>query len=1123
MRNFIKTFVLVFLFAFAHFLLGTITVAQTDRATLEGAVTDSSGGAISGADVKIVEVATGISQERKANSSGYYRFPGLAVGEYTVTVSNPSFKTKVLNRVILLVGETHTLDASLDVGPIEDKVEITADAGPAERSTAAAATVITTEQIDNLPVNGRDWSALTLFAPFAQDDGGGDQRTIRFAGRARDDNNFNFDGVDAGGIQEQAQKSQVRLQISEDAVAEYRVNSALYDAEYGTQAGGQINVVTKSGTNDLHGTVFGYLRNSVFDARNFTDPQTIPPFRLGQYGMTVGGPIKKDKTFFFLSYEGLRQLQESSTAGTIIVPSASFLNTVLVTGRDGVGPSPQMCTILQGFPWRQSTGTIGGCAPKITFPDAQFTPCSSAACGVTVDAADPITDFDQFTHNIRTTVHEDTWLVRIDHKFTDKTTLYGRAQRDISLVDAQIGVTSGLDQAQTINHPANYLLALQHIFSPTIFNETKVFINRSPYHNPQSSTLSFAINTNNFTGIPNESADIEVGTTYGVIDNLTWTHGPHAFKMGIEIRRIRLNQGQTANNNLNFGANDSLVGAQLTTLNFIAPWCCHRLRRGFYMPYFQDEWKVTPTFTVNAGLRWDYYGVASEATNRTTVFDFNQFHGACLGSGSFNAPFPAPINTPPCPTNPALYNPSYRNFDPRLSVAWAPAALHGKTVIRSGFGIYHGAAQNDDLNAGLESDTFRVTVQSPPLTTGLQQEIPDLSGLSGSKQANHPRALQRQNRRDLYAEEWGLTVENELPDHFLLSASYLGSHGVHLFSRGAVNLCTLPVTINSIGTDCVRPLDAFFPDPNNPDPYGSVDRKSDIGSSSYHALGISLERRLHNGLSVLGRYTWSHSINDGSVGGGESNGPENVNCLPCDKGPIIFDVRHNFTANAIYELPFGPGKAYLQSGGVSGKIVGGWNLSTTGIWHTGHPLTVSMGLGGSIAGGPFDTFSQTYLLPDGNDQTNQRPDIIPGVPLTLPGSGHGGVPLVNPAAFQAPPVDANGFFTRFGDTGNGIVRALDTWQIDMALMKETKLTERFSLQFGIQAFNIFNHTQLGDPNNLTLDYSPTAANPRALSAKPDFGVITSTVNFNINNDNVASPNTGTGLPRQLQFMLRFKF
>src|SRR5579863_846958 len=309
-----KSFALVFLTAFVYLFFATTAFAQTERATLEGTVTDPTGGTISGASVKVTAVETSITQERRTNSSGYYRFPGLSVGEYTVAVSNTSFKTKVLDHVILQVGETHTLDVSLDVGAVEDKVEISADAGPAERSTAAAATVITTDQIANLPVNGRDWSSLTLLAPFAQDDGGGDQRTIRFAGRARDDNNFNFDGVDAGGIQEQAQKSQTRLQVSEDAVEEVRVNSALYDVEYGTQPGGQINVVTKSGTNDLHGTAFGYLRNSVFDARNFNDfdingNPAIPPFRLGQYGLTFGGPIKQDKTFFFISYEGIRQLQ----------------------------------------------------------------------------------------------------------------------------------------------------------------------------------------------------------------------------------------------------------------------------------------------------------------------------------------------------------------------------------------------------------------------------------------------------------------------------------------------------------------------------------------------------------------------------------------------------------------------------------------------------------------------------------------------------------------------------------------------------------------------------------------------------------------------------------------------
>ncbi|MGH9781734.1 MAG: carboxypeptidase regulatory-like domain-containing protein, partial [Candidatus Acidiferrales bacterium] len=480
--------------------------AQTDRATLEGTVTDPSGGTIGGASISVTELATGVSQTRKTNSHGYYLFPGLAVGEYTVSASSSGFKTRDVENVALRVGETHTLDIRLAVGAVDEKVVVEAGASPVERTSAAAASVISTNQIANLPVNGRDWSGLTLLAPFAQDDGGGDQRTIRFAGRARDDNNFNFDGVDAGGIQEQAQKSQVRLQISEDAVQEYRVNSALYDAEYGTQTGGQINVVTKSGTNDFHGTVFGYFRNSTFDARNFNDfdangNPAILPFRMGQYGMTVGGPIQKDKTFFFLSYEGLRQLQEDTSSGVIFVPSASLVSDILVNGRNGDGPSPQMCTILQGFPWRASTGTVGGCTPKIVFPDSAFSPCPGCS-------SDPneANDIENFTHAIETTVHEDTWLARIDHKFSDKTTLYVRAQRDISLVFSQIGVTAGLDSSQTINHPANYLVALQHVFTPNVFNETKVYINRSPFHNPQGSTLPFAVNTNNFAGIPNETA-----------------------------------------------------------------------------------------------------------------------------------------------------------------------------------------------------------------------------------------------------------------------------------------------------------------------------------------------------------------------------------------------------------------------------------------------------------------------------------------------------------------------------------------------------------------------------------------------------------------------------------------
>jgi hypothetical protein len=1121
----------------AVLILGSVEAAfaQVDRAVLEGTVSDPSGGVIVGADVKLVAVETGLSEEGHTNSKGYYRVSGLPVGGYMVTITSAGFKTQVIEDIILRVGQTRTLDVQLAVGAVNEQISVQASTGPADRSSAEASTVIDATQIADLPNNGRDWASFTLLAPFAQDDGGGDQRTIRFAGRARDDNNFSFDGVDAGGIQEQAQKSQTRLQISQDAIDEYRVSSALYDAEYGTQAGGQIDVVTKSGTNDWHGTAFGYLRNSVFDARNFNDYNlqgnpAVPPFRMGQYGMTLGGPIKKDKLFIFLNYEGLRQLQ--STTQQFAVPSGICCGQL--QNPDPTKPpiplsipyqqyvlntSPQMCSIMQAYPWRASVGAVGSCASRFTYPDTAFQATSDPNADL-ITAATP------------TTIHEDTWLVRMDYKINANTLLYGRAQRDISLVDAPNGSSLPEDKLQTINHPANYLLALERTFTPQLFNETKVYINRAPYHNPQASALTYGVSTSNLVGLNNNTADIEVGTTYGVVDNMTWTHGRHAFKAGMEIRRVRLNQGQTDDNVLTFSSPDDMANALLSNITYVAPWCCHGLRRTFYMPYFQDEWKLTPTLTLTAGLRWDYYGVAHEATNRTTVFDLNQFHGVCLGSGSFNTyPVPTgsgPINTPPCPTNPALYNPSYKNFDPRIAVAWAPAALHSKTVFRAGFGIYHGAAQNDDLNAGLESDTFRVKVnQQIPLDPAFEQTAPDLSGLTTQKQASHPRGLQRQDRRDLYSETWGLTIDQELPANFLVSAQYLGSHGVRLFSRGAVNLCTSPVTFNPIDGDCVRPLDQYYPDPNNPDPFGSVDFKHDVGSSTYNALGLSLERRFANGLAFQSRYTWSHSINNGSVGGGESNGPENVNCLACDKGPSVFDVRHNVTVNAVYDLPFGPGKSYLNSTGVVGKIVGGWSLSSIGLWHTGHPLTVTMDLGGNISGGPFDGLPYTYLLPDGNDQTDQRPDIVPGVPLTLPNPRPAtpfgaGTPLINPAAFQAPPLDANGNFVRYGNAGPGLIRALNSWQIDMALTKETKLTERVMMEFAVQAFNIFNHVQLGDPGNFTLIYTP-GQTPSNLTADSTFGVISSTVNFNNNNDNAASPNTGTGLPRQIQFMLRFKF
>jgi carboxypeptidase family protein len=1068
--------------------------AQTDRATLEGTVLDPTGATIADAEVRILEVQTGITWERAANAAGYYRFPAVAFGEYTVTASKQGFKTKNIQGVELQVGQTRTLDIKLELGAVTEKIDVQAEAVPEELSSAESSAVIRTDQIENIPVNGRNWASLTRLAPWAQDDGGGDQRTIRYAGRARDDNNFSYDGVDATGIQEQAQKSEIRVQISEDAVAEYRVSSALYDAEYGSQAGGQIDIVTKSGTNDFHGSVFGYFRNSIFDARNFTDfdpngNPVLPPFRMGQYGLTVGGPVVKDKTFFFLSYEGLRQLQVLTLLAA--VPDLPVQQAALTN-------SLNVCPILQAFPWRQSSVSAlasFNCAPKFVFPDSEFanscTQSSNPTCGLAGE-------FDNFRHQAQgTIIHEDSWLARFDHKFSDKTTLYGRAQRDVAFARAPNG--NLFDTVGTYNHPANYLIALQHSFGSNLLNEFKFGLNRAPFHNPQYPGLIDAqVKTPNFEQLNNSQTDNEVGTTFSYVDNLTYTRGRHTLKTGIDVERVRLNQGKTEALAVTFsGDNTSLINNQASQVEYTSSWAGHALRRTFVLPYILDEWKATPTLTVNAGLRWEFYAPVTEAHDRVKIFDLQNCHGFCP------------------PTDPLEY-PNYRNFDPRFSVAWAPGALKGKTVIRSGFGIYHGAAQNDDRNAALESDRTDIiftstTTTSVPFNPAFLNKPPDFTSIPVTGGFNLvPRALIR-HHPDLYAETWGLSVEQTLPAKFSFTISYLGSHGVHLFARNFENLCD-PVAFAQSGA-CNRPLDSF--PVTNPDgsmsTFGSVDFKSNVGLSTYNGLLLAVDRHIARGWALNAKYTFSHSINDNSVGGGEANAPQDANCVPCEKGPSIYDVRHNVIVSSYYELPFGPGRQFMQEG-VAGRVLGGWTLSGLWNWHTGHPLTVTLNT------------DPSKWTPDGNDQSTPRPDLAPGVSVVPTGQNANN--WINPNAFILPPTDpSTGRMLRYGNEGNGVVRAPNTSQVDLALVKDTKITERFGLEFGAQVFNIFNHTQLADVHTLTLDYSCDSSTPPVCTFAPssNFGIINTLVNTNNNTDKFAPDNNGTGLARQMQLFVRVKF
>ncbi len=992
--------------------------AQIDRASLNGTVTDPTGAVVPGVKVEAVLENAGKQREALTNNDGIYVLPALPIGAYNITFSRTGFETARYEDVELQVGQKLTLDVSLKLGSVSTQVEVKSTAPLLERTSAELAGVVQSTEIQNLPVNGRNWASLLMLAPGAIDDGGGDQRTIRFAGRGRDDNNYKLDGADATGIQEQAQKSTTRLQVSEDAVEEYRVNTMLYTAEYGGGAGGQVDLVTKSGSNQLHGSAFEYFRNSALDSRSFLDldldpaqtgPTKNPPFRLNQFGGSLGGPIVKDRTFFFIDYEGLRQFRAQTLHA--FVPSAAFR----------LSADPRMAPILAAYP----LGTLP------------------------VDA-----DTTEFTRQGAVTLREDSALIRLDHKFSERTTLYIRANRDISKSFAPLNNLFDV-QAITTN-PANYVIALQHAFSSTVFNEAKFGLNRSPYHNPQICAFPFAVNSDNFEGLNNCNTDNEVGTTFAGIDNLTITRGRHTFKTGGEFRRIRLNQGITADPTLDFTTNDSVRFDQLSDFLVRETWWSRGYRRFWVMPYFQDEWKLRPNFTLNMGLRWEYYSVMKEVHDRLTVFDFERCHGIC------------PAGSP-------TEFPNYRNFDPRVSLAWSPRRFSDKTVIRAGFGIYSGSGQNDDANAAFESNTNRLQLTSsdvPNLSYPIDQYI-----CAGCKATSFqaPRALQR-DRRDLYASEWGLSVQQALPDDFVFQAGYLGSEGARLFARTVLNVCA---DSTNMAGNCTRPLSGF----------SSIDLKRNDGNSSFNGLQVSLQRHFTRGWLWETQYMWSHSINDGSVGGGEANAPENVACRRCDRGPSVFDVRHNLVVTSVYDLPFGPKGQYWKASGFAGKLLEGWSLSTLGVWHTGHPLTIIAGRDPSV-------------IPDGNDRSDERVDVVPGVNQTFFGSLSGGL-WINPAAFAVPRD-----FT-FGNAGRGLVRAPTIWEMDLGLTKKIALTERFNLEFRTEAFNVFNHNQLGDPNVDLLG--------------SNFGLITTTVNFNANNDNLAPPNTGTGVPRQIEFSLRLTF
>jgi len=972
--------------------------AQVDRTAITGMVTDQQGTRVPLTKVRATERATGFERETLSTSEGTYDLPGLPPGIYSVQFLKAGFSAFTTEGVEQLVGQTRRLDVRLELTQEKAQTTVTEPLVQLDEVDATVGVAIERAQVNDLPINGRNWATLTALAPGAINNGAGDQRTIRFAGHGLDDNNLTLDGVDATAVYNQEQREYMRLNIPLDSIEEFQVQSQNFgaDAQNGT-AGGQVSVVSPSGTNTLHGQLFDYFRNDALDARSPFDGASPDPFLLNQFGGALGGPIVHSKSFFYADYEGLRQRLDGTQIG--LVPSPTFSAQTALA-------SPALIPTLQAYP----AGTAPTSNSSVWQYDAQG----------------------------RQVNNEDSGMIRIDHYFSGRTTAFIRFNADEAVQSIPTGQLTA--KALTDTKFKNGVVELSHVFSPSLINEVKFGVNQTIYHTANLSPVPLGVAVSGFSSLTGYSTTDYPSKTFDLIDDLAWEKGRHLLKFGVETRWIQLNQGTSESGTLTYTSTANFLDNSMGSASYTAILPLVRQRKTQYFGYAQDEWKATSHLTITAGIRYNVFNALHAIDDNAVPFDF----GTCGGY---------------CPRTDSFFHPRYNDFDPRLGIAWA----HGDTVLRAGGGIYHTDGQEDDQNLPISNTVDRYAFSNTkfpalsfPLTPFLQYA--EAGGLG----VVSPRDLDR-NRKDDYVAAWTASVQQKLPLDILGTASYIGNKGTDVLTTTYTNL--------------VSPLTGVAPYPA----FGVVSWRGDVGNSTFHALQLNVRRAFKSGFQLSANYMWSHSINDDSIGGGDSDTPQDSFCRSCDKASSDFDVRHMFNLSAVYELPFGAGRHYLSTPGVARTVLGGWSLSAIGSAQTGLPFNITINRANASVPGDYAVSGE------------ERPDYVPGVPLTPPG---GSTPSewVNPAAFSTP---ASG---TFGDLGRNAFRAPAISDVDLALAKSVSFGERIQLRFRADVFNVLNHAQYGAPN--------------AVFGQSNFGIITTTI---------SSYATGRGTPREFQLSAKISF
>ena len=1009
--------------------------------SISGTVTDSSGAGIPNATVTITELDTRQARSLSTDDRGNYRALALPVGRYEVKAEHAGFKTAVRTGISLVVAQEAVADVTLQVGEATQQIEVSAEAPVVDVTTTTIAGLVGERQVKDLPLNGRSFDNLITLNPGTANTtsnrsptstGGGQGNNFSVSGNREDYNIFLLNGIEYSGVSTaDVIPGGVSGQLlGVDAVREFNVLQNTYGAEYGKRPGGQISLVTMSGANQFHGSMFEFLRNSVFDARNFFDQQSVPPLRRNQFGGSAGGPIKKDRTFIFGSYEGLRwRLSQSNVA---IVPDANARSGILGGSNIGLGP---------------------GVAPYFSLWPLPNGPELPGNGGAAYSYSNPIQK-----------VREDFGNLRVDHNFSSSDLLSG-----VYTVDDGVSLTPGLNPLQqTLSVLRSQVASLQetHVFSPAVLNTFRFGYSRAAWHLDGSSSLtdpnlvfvkgqpvgSISIGAaglaalGSFVGAGTSGAQ-QVETIHRNLftyaDDLGIVRGKHQIKAGVWFQRVQSNDDAADQRNGIATFQDLqhfMLGQATQVVGTLSPteigW---RQFAGAW--YAQDAMSLRPNLTLTLGLRHEFNNGWNSPAGLASNFVFGP-------NGILQT-------QPVVGTSVYSQNNAKALFGPRVGLAWSPFG-GSKTAIHAGFGIYYEQLDYigsccDAAPLGNFNQKVVVTPVAPATTVPFPLLLAPGESLPGAKIS--PSGIQS-NLKMPTVQQYSFRIDQALSNNTVLSIGYVGEHGIHLLDTADVNTAIPTILANGA---------KFFPPKSpraNPN-LGNSRYELSNANSNYNGLVVDLRQRLSHGIQFRVNYTFQKSLdihsssflaNSGIGGTTTLLDPQNPKL---DWGRSNFDIQDRISGNFSYELPFGRGRSLLPNlTGVANALVGGWQLNGIFTAQTGFPFT------------PLVGFNQSG---NGDSRNPDRPNLAPGF------SG----PIVtgnpkewfNPAAFQLPAVGT------YGNAGRDIIEGPGLLEFDSSLFKNFRIRERADLQFRAEFFNLLNRTNFGLP--LTTTFTTTGISPSA--------------------------------------------